>query len=122
MRHARLAAAQPVGEERAHDRPAQAGAVADRVIDLRDGRVAVVDQPQCLAPQRLEQPVGQESVDLAAQYERMHAQSAVDLGGTVDGRRRRQIAAAALDQRQQVHGIERMPDREALRVLHLGLE
>ena len=62
--HARLAAGDPVGEERAHAAPAQPGAEADGVVDLLDRGDVVVDEPQRLAPQRLEQPVGDEPVDL----------------------------------------------------------
>ena len=62
--HARVAAGHAVGEEGAHERPPEAGAEADRVVDLADGRDAVCDQPQRLAPKGLEQPVGDEPVDL----------------------------------------------------------
>ena len=41
------------------------------------------DEPQRLAPQRLEQPVGDEAVDLAAQDERAHADRAVDAAGAL---------------------------------------
>ena len=92
------------------------GAVADRVVDLGHGRDAVVDQPERLAPQRLEQPVGDEAVDLRAH----------DAAGACRprGRSRRRarasrapvaLAAAHLDERQQVDGVERMPDDEPLR-------
>ena len=42
-----------------------------------DGRDAVVDQPQRLAPERLEHAVGDEAVDLLAHDERRHAERAV---------------------------------------------
>ena len=83
--HARLAAGHPVDEERPHRAPPQAGAEADGVVDLAHGRHAVVDEPQRLAPQRLQQAVGDESVDLHVQHERAHADAAVDLGGAGDG-------------------------------------
>ena len=66
MAHARFAARDPVGEERPHERPPQAGTEADRVVDLLDGGDVVGDEPQRLAPQRLEQTVGDEAVDLGA--------------------------------------------------------
>ena len=121
--HAGLAAGDPVGEERPHEAPAQPGAEADGVVDLLDRGHAVVDQPERLAPQRLEQPVGDEPVDLRA------------AAAAVASRRRRRPSAARstgrgdvsrstdhLDQRQQVHGVERMADDKPLGVVHLGLQ
>jgi hypothetical protein len=40
--HSRLAACDPVEQERAHARPAKARTEADRVVDLLDGRDTVV--------------------------------------------------------------------------------
>ena len=82
--HACLAAGDPVGEERSHEAPPQPGAEADRVVDLRHGRDAVVHQPQRLTPQRLEQSVGDEAVDLLAHDERPHPDRSVDVDGPVD--------------------------------------
>ena len=62
--HPRLAAGDAVGLEQAHLRPAQPEGVADDVVDLLDGRDVVVDEPQRLAPQRLEQAVADEGLDL----------------------------------------------------------
>ena len=117
-----VAAADPVGEERAHARPAQPGAEADRVVDLLDGRDVVGDEPQRLAPQRLEQAVGDERVDLAAQHERPHPDRAVDGGGALERLGRGPLAAAHLDERQQVDGVERVADREPLGVRHVRLQ
>ena len=52
------------------------GAEADRVVDLRRRRHAVVDEPERLAPERLEHAVGHEAVDLLAHDERRHAERA----------------------------------------------
>ena len=82
-------------------------------------------QPQRLAPQRLQQPVGDEAVDLLREHERLHADR---LGRP---RRRGRLAApdvaappTDLDQRHQVDRVERMADDEPFRmhmpVLHLG--
>jgi len=57
MPHPLLAARQAVNEERAHERPAHPCAKADRVVDFRSRRDAVVDQPQRLAPHRFHQAV-----------------------------------------------------------------
>ena len=120
MPHPALAAGHPVGEERAHDRPPQPGAVADRVVDLRDGRDVVVHEPQRLAPERLEQPVGDEAVDLGAHDERVHADRPVNRAGALDGLRRGALAAAQLDEREQVDRVERVADGEALGMRHLA--
>jgi hypothetical protein len=120
--HAVLAAGDPVRQERAEERPAQAGAVADRVIYLLDGRDVVVDEPERFAPQRLEQAVSHEALDLGAQRERPHAHRAVDRRGALHRGPGRAVASAHLDERQEVDGIERVTDREALGVLHVGLE
>ena len=113
--HAALAAGDPVGEERAHERPAQPGAVADRVVDLPDRRDAVVHEPERLAPERLQQPVGDEAVDLAAHDQRLHPDGGRTAAArsTVSGAVR--SPAHDLDQRQQVDGIERVPDDRAAR-------
>ncbi len=120
--HPRLAARDPVREERAHEGPAEPRPVADRVVDLGDGRDLVVHEPERLAPERLEQPVGDEAVDLVPHDERMHPDRAVRLGRTGDGLRARQLAAAELDERQQVDGVERMADDEALGPVDAGLQ
>ena len=60
-----FAAGQPEGLERAHERPAQAAAVADRIVDFADRGQIIAHQPQGLAPQRLHQPVGDEGIVFA---------------------------------------------------------
>ena len=71
--HAGLAPGDAVGQERAHEGPAQARAVADRVVDLACRGDPVVDEPERLPPQSLEQAVGDEAVDLVPHAERLHA-------------------------------------------------
>src|SRR5207249_4248114 len=112
----------PVREERAHEGPAQAGAVADRVVHLLDRRDTVVDEPERLAPERLEQPVGDEAVDLAADDEWLHADRAEQRARPRDRLRRRPLARAELDERQEVNRIERMRDTETLGPRHLRLQ
>ena len=72
LAHAAVAGA-PVEQERSHARPEKPRAEADRVVDLLDGRDAVVHEPERLAPQRLEQAVGDEAVDLLSHDEWVHA-------------------------------------------------
>ena len=120
--HPVLAAGDAVDLERPHDRPAEARAEADRIVDLLDRCHPVVDEPERLAPERLEQAVGDEAVDLRREPKRPHADGAVDLRGAVERLRRGALAAAELDEREQVDRVERVPDGEALGPGHVGLE
>ena len=107
------------GEERAHQRPAQAAPVNHGGVDLLGGGDIVVDEPQSLAPQSLHQPVGDEADDLLAHRERPHAERTIKSGGAVYCPRGGSLAADQLDQRQQVDGVERMADQHPLRPRHL---
>ena len=118
MAHAGLAPGQPIGLEHAHLRPAQAEGITDGVVDFADRRNAVMDQPEGLAPQRFLQPVGNESVDFLAQHERLHAKTRIDRTGALDRFPRGPAPGGDLHQRQQINGIERMPDQHPFRVLH----
>ena len=120
--HALLAAGDAVDQEIAHERPAQPGAEADRVVELLGGRHVLVDQVQRLAPHRLHQPVGDEAVDLLADMQGPHADALVEGGGALLGLRTGPLAAADLDQRQEVDRVERVPDREPLGMRHLRLQ
>ena len=70
---------------------------------------------------RLHQPVGDEPVDLLRQDQRVHADAAVHLGGVLLGGLRRRRAAAHLDERHEVHRVERMADHEPFGVDHVAL-
>ena len=120
--HARFPTGHPVDEEGPHRAPAQAGAEADGVVDLADRGDAAVDQPQRLAPQRLEEAVGHEAVDLDVEHERAHADRPVGIGDTGDDVVAPPGAGDDLDQRQQVDRVERMPDDEPLRMDHALLQ
>src|SRR3546814_15822978 len=61
----------------------------DRVVDLLGGGDAVADQPERLAPHRLQQAVGDEGFDLLADVQRVHAERLVERLGALDGLRRR---------------------------------
>ena len=99
-----------------------AGPAPKRIASSISSTVATpsLHEPQRLAPQRLEQAVGDEAVDLLSHDERLHPDAAVDRGArsTVSGA---SPAAAELDERQQVDRVERMADDEPLRMLHLRL-
>ena len=112
--HAVLAACDPVRQERAHLRPAEAGTEADRIVHLLDRRDVVVHEPERLTPERLEQAVGDESVDLLANEERLHSDRRVEVERAGDGALRRLLAGDDFDERQEVDGVERVPDHESL--------
>ena len=115
-------AGQPIGLEHAHLRPAQAEGITDGVVDFPDRRNAVMDQPEGLAPKRFLQPVGDEGVDLLAHHQRLHAKTRIDRTGAFDRFRRRPAPGGDLHQRQQINGVERMPDQHPFRVLHMLLQ
>ena len=52
----------------------------------------------------------------------MHADGAVERGGATEGLGNRPVTGAQLDERQQVHRVERMANGEPPRMLHLGLQ
>ena len=122
MAHSLLTARDAIREVRPHERPAQAGAVADRVVHLLDRGDAVVDEPERLAPQRLEQPVGDEAVDLAADDERLHPDGAEHFGRPLDRLRRSPLTRTELDEREEVDRVERVRDAEPLGALHPCLQ
>ncbi len=110
-----LASRQTIKQEGTHNAPAQAGTVGDRLVDLVGRGDTVIDQVQGLPPNRLEQPVGDESIDLHAQHQRMHADRTVHRGGSLLGILARGLAAHDLDERQKVDGIEGMADADPAR-------
>ncbi len=122
MAHARLAAGDAVGHEGAHLRPAQTEGIADDVVDLLGRGDVVVHEPKRFAPERLQQPIADEGVDLLAHDERLHADRGIEGRGPRDRRRRRPLPGDDLDQRQQVDGIEGMSDDEPLRTPHRRLQ
>ena len=85
MRHSGLAAGHAIGLEQAHLRPAQAKAETDGVVDLLGGGDAVFHQPQRLAPDGLEETVGDKGLDFLADTQRMHADAGKEPGGALDG-------------------------------------
>ncbi len=66
MCHPLLSAGKTVDFEEAHLRPAQAEAEADRIVDFLGGCDIILDEPEGLAPDRLEKPIGQVRIDLLA--------------------------------------------------------
>ena len=114
--HARIAACQGVGQEGAHERPAQACAKADRIVDFAGGGHPVVDQVQGLAPQRFEQTVGDKTRHFLAHVQRTHAQGFIHLDRRVYGLGCRVLAADDFNQWQQVNRVEWMADHAAFGV------
>ena len=77
---------------------------------------------QNFAPQRFLQAVGQVPRHFAPHVQRVHTDEGKEFGGCIDGARHGLIPADQLDQGQQIHGIERMRNQEALRRNHIALQ
>ena len=116
MAHARLAAGDPVGLEQAHLGPAQAEGIADHVVEGLDVADVVLDQPEGLAPQRLQQPVADEGVDLPGDVDALHAHRLEERDRVADRLRRSLPAADDLDQRQEIDRVVGMGDEQPLRM------
>ncbi|MNG14669.1 hypothetical protein D3C84_984420 [compost metagenome] len=98
MTHAGITTGQGVGQEGAHERPAQACAEADRIVDFTGSRHAVVDQVQRLTPQRFEQAVGDEARHFLAHVQRAHPQGFIDFHRRLHGFGRGIFTADDFDQ------------------------
>ena len=112
--HATVSSGEVEREICAHGCPAQTWAVDDGVVELRSSGDAVVHQVQILAPQSFLEAVREVALYLLAHDQRVHHQIVVVpqcrgqclvAGG---------LAPHYLDQRQQVHGVERVADHEPL--------
>src|SRR5690606_32391127 len=85
MAHARFAAGNAVDLEQAHLRPAQAEGMADDVVEFLDRRDSVADEPERLAPKRLQEPVADEGFDFLSYHDRFHADCGIDRPCAFDG-------------------------------------
>ena len=97
--HPLLASGDAVREERPHLREAKARAEAQGVVELLHGGDVVVHEPQRLAPERLEQPVGEEALDLPAHPQRFHAEGRVERRCPLERLLRRLLPCDHLDER-----------------------
>ena len=107
------------GGERAHERPAQAEAVLDGLVEILRRHVALADQPERLGEQRALQPVEDEALDLAAHHDRHLLDLLVDLLGARDRLRRGPRRADQLDDRHQMRRVHRMRDEAARAALEV---
>ena len=82
--HPGLATGDAVDEKRTHRAPAQSGAEPDGIVDLAHRGYPIVDEPEGLAPQRFEQTVGDEAVDLGVEHQRGHPDRPVHRSRGVD--------------------------------------
>ena len=122
MAHSAAAAAESECQESPHERPSDSASESHRVVNLLRRRNVVARQPQRLAPQRLHQAVGDEAVYFLSHQQRAHSAFAVKGLRRGDCLRRGFFAAANLHQRQKINRIKRMPDAQALRMLHSRLQ
>ncbi|MNN16644.1 hypothetical protein D3C81_1297920 [compost metagenome] len=114
--HTGITAGQSVGQERAHERPAQTGTKTDRIVNFASGCHAIVDQVQRLTPQRFKQAVSDETRHFLAHVQRAHTQGFVDFHRRLHGFWRGVFTADHFHQGQQVNRVERVTDHAAFRV------
>ena len=122
MPHPGLAPRHAVGFEQPHLPPAQAKPHADRLVDLFGRGNALLHQPQSLAPDRLQEPVGDVRVNLLAHMQGKHPQTFQDQLGPVDHRRIGFCRGHNLGQRQQVNRVERVRHKDHRRVCRALLQ
>src|ERR1700722_6452229 len=122
MAHAGFAARDAVGLKQTHLRPTQAKGIADHIIQRLDVEDIVLDQPERLAPQRFEQSIPDESLDLAGDDHALHADRVKNGARAVDRDPGRRRAADNLDQRGGINRIVWMGDKQPLRVGKARLE
>ena len=116
MPHPRLAPGDPVGLEQTHLPPAQAEPHPDRLVDLLGRGDPVLDEPERLAPDRLEEPVGDMGIDLLAHMQGIHPDGAQGLLRPLDGRGVGRGRGDDLGQRQKIDRVERMGDEDRPRI------
>ena len=111
--HAAGAAGHMIGQERAHEGPAHAGRIDDRIVDIAGRADILVEDVQRLAPQRFLQAVADIAVDLLLEAQHMHADRFEIVAGAVHRFGRGLVARHGFDERQQIDRVERMADDHA---------
>src|SRR5471032_1581298 len=103
-------------EEGAEQSPPQAGPMGDGDVDVGDRRETLIDQVERLAPQGCLQAVGDVAFDLAADMDRLLADRGVEIQGPPDRLRTGELSADDLHKRDEVRGVERVPQKYPFRV------
>ena len=106
--HACFAACNPVGLKKPHLSPAQPEAITNGIVNLLGRRHPVFDEPQRLAPNRLQKTVCDMGVNLLAYAQRMHADRSQNLGRPLDKCIIARGRGHHLHQGQQIHRVEGM--------------
>ena len=117
MRHPAFAARDAIGLEQPHLRPSQPEPQPDRLVDFFCRRNVVLDQPQGLAPDRLQKPIRDMRVDFGPHDQGAHAhtlQNLVCLGQNTGIT----TARDQFDQWQKVDRVEGMRDQKAFAPLN----
>ena len=117
---AQLAAAQLIVHAGAEGGQTDAGAEGPRVVRVAHGAHALAYQGDLLTPQGVHQPVGDEAVLLLVQHAGSLVVHLVELPRLLDDLLGGLLAAADLDQRQQIGGVEGVAHDDPLGVLSLG--
>ena len=110
--HPRFSTGDTIGFKQTHLRPADAKAIADRIVEFLGGGDAILHKPQRLAPDRLQQAIRHMGIDLFFEMQGIHANRADDLLGLGDHLGRVHIGGDHLHQRHQVDRVERMRDHD----------
>ena len=117
---AQLAAAQLVVHAGAERSQTDAGAKGPGVVRVAHGAHALAHQRDLLTPQSVHQAVGDEAVLLLVQHAGCLVVHLVELAGLLNDLLGGLLAAADLDQGQQVGGVEGMAHDDTLGMLRLG--
>ena len=110
-----LAAGEMVGQERPHQRPAQARTFGHGGVDLLGGSDALFEQMDRLPENRRLEPVGDVAEDLLAQTDRPLAEAGIEGLGDVERPVFRRRAPDDLDQRNEMRRIERVAENDPSR-------
>ncbi len=121
MLHPGLAPRRAVGLEQTLLCPAQSEAMGHDVVDLAGGGNAILDQPQGLAPDSLQQSVPDMGGYLGTQGNGLHTDASQDGFGTFNGGLGHHPGGHTLDNGQQVHRIVGVGHQYLFRADRVGL-
>ena len=110
--HAAITAGEVEGHVRSHQRPAKAGSVGNRSVDILDTGDAGFEGMDGLAPKGDLQAIDQMARRFAVQPDRPFADGLIEGDGLIDGRVRCLLATDDFDQWDQMRWVERVADHQ----------
>ena len=124
MPHARFPTGHAIGLKQSHLRPANAKTIANSIINLFGSGYAIFDQPEGLAPDRLQKTICDMGVNLFAHPQGIHPHLAQNILRTLNNGKVTLPGRHHFNQRQQIDRIERMAHHDLRRaqrsLLQLG--